>query len=46
MDNTQEINKQLVVKIQDPFDPKYLPKNPARQKLIKGKKINERYILN
>ena len=39
-----EINKQLVVIIAEPQDPKNLPNNPAKQEPIIGKKTNIKYI--
>jgi len=46
MDIKNETNKQLVVKMAEPLDPKCLPKNPAKHEPMMVNKINTKYILN
>jgi hypothetical protein len=43
--NNKDKNKQLVVIIAEPQDPKYLPNNPARQEPIKDKNTINKYII-
>jgi hypothetical protein len=39
----KKINNSVVI-IEEPFDPKYLPNNPARQEPINGKNTSNKYI--
>ena len=36
--------RQVVVIITEPFEPKYLPNNPAKQNPVTDKNITNRYI--